>query len=94
VFYGLYCAFIVVGAGVVIIPNAPLLGIIFYSPVLNGVLLPVVLVLMLLLINNKRLMGRWTNGLAFNVIAWSTVAIVSILTLVSTLQIVFPQIGS
>jgi Mn2+/Fe2+ NRAMP family transporter len=94
VFYGLYLAFIVIGAGVVIIPNAPLLAIIFYSQVLNGVLLPVVLVLMLLLINNKRIMGRWTNGLGFNVIAWATVVIVSILTVISTIQIVFPQIGS
>jgi len=94
IFYGLYFAFIIVGAGVVIVPNAPLLAIIFYSQVLNGVLLPVVLVLMLLLINNKRLMGRWTNSVTFNVIAWATVVIVSVLTLVSTLQIIFPAIGS
>jgi Mn2+/Fe2+ NRAMP family transporter len=58
------------------------------------VLLPVVLVLMLLLINNKTLMGSWTNGLGFNIIAWTTVAIVSILTFVSTVQIIFPQLGS
>jgi NRAMP (natural resistance-associated macrophage protein)-like metal ion transporter len=94
VFYGLYLAFIVIGAGVVIVPNAPLLAIIFYSQVLNGVLLPVVLVLMLLLVNDKQLMGRWTNGLAFNAIAWATVVIVSVLTAISTLQLVFPQIGS
>lgn len=92
-FYGLYLGFIVIGAGVVIIPNAPLLAIIFYSQVLNGVLLPVVLVLILVLINNKRLMGRWTKGVAFNIIAWMTVAIVSILTFVSTLQTIFPQLG-
>ena len=78
----------------VIIPNAPLLAIIFYSQVLNGALLPVVLVLTLLLINNRHLMGTWTNGLVFNIIAWTTVVIVSVLTLISTLQIVFPQIGS
>jgi Mn2+/Fe2+ NRAMP family transporter len=94
IFYGLYFGFIIIGAGVVIIPNAPLLAIIFYSQVLNGVLLPVVLVLMLLLINNKRIMGRFTNNVAFNAIAWATVAIVSVLTFVSTLQIIFPQIGS
>ena len=93
IFYGLYLGFIVIGAGVVIVPNAPLLAIIFYSQVLNGVLLPVVLVLMLVLINNKRLMGRWTNGVAFNIIAWMTVALVSILTFVSTLQTIFPQLG-
>jgi NRAMP (natural resistance-associated macrophage protein)-like metal ion transporter len=94
IFYSFYLALILVGAGVVIVPGAPLLGIIFYSQVLNGVLLPVVLVLMLLLINNKRLMGTWTNGPAFNVIAWATVAIVGALTLVSTAQIIFPSLGS
>jgi NRAMP (natural resistance-associated macrophage protein)-like metal ion transporter len=94
IFYGFYLALIVIGAGVVIFPGAPLLGIIFYSQVLNGVLLPIVLVLMLLLINNKRLMGRWTNGPVFNVIAWATVIIVGALTVVSTAQIVFPALGS
>jgi NRAMP (natural resistance-associated macrophage protein)-like metal ion transporter len=94
VFYGLYLALIIIGAGTVIVPGAPLLAIIFYSQVLNGVLLPVVLVLMLLLVNNKRLMGRWTNTLSFNVIAWSTAVVVAILTLISTAQVIFPQIGS
>ena len=93
-FYSLYLALIVIGAGIVIIPGAPLLAIIFYSQVLNGVLLPVVLVLMLLLINNKRLMGRWTNNLAFNIIAWGTAIVVGILTVISTVQTLFPQIGS
>jgi NRAMP (natural resistance-associated macrophage protein)-like metal ion transporter len=94
VFYTFYLALIAIGAGTVIIPGAPLLGIIFYSQVLNGVLLPIVLVLMLLLINNKRLMGRWTNSPLFNVIAWATVVIVGVLTLVSTVQIIFPALGS
>jgi NRAMP (natural resistance-associated macrophage protein)-like metal ion transporter len=93
IFYSLYLGLIVIGAGVVIIPGAPLIGIIFYSQVLNGMLLPVVLVLMLLLINNKRLMGTWTNGVAFNVIAWSTVIIVAILTVISTVQGVFAPSG-
>jgi len=94
IFYGFYLALIVVGAGAVVIPGAPLGAIIFYSQVLNGMLLPIVLVLMLLLINNKRLMGTWTNSRTFNVIAWATVVIVGALTLVSTAQIVFPQLGS
>jgi NRAMP (natural resistance-associated macrophage protein)-like metal ion transporter len=94
VFYGLYLALIVIGAGAVIIPGAPLVAIIFYSQVLNGVLLPVVLVLMLLLINNKRLMGKWTNNWAFNVIAWATVVVVGILTAISTAQAIFPSIGA
>ncbi len=93
VFYGFYLALIIVGAGIVVVPGAPLGGIIFYSQVLNGMLLPIVLVLMLLLINNKRLMGTWTNGVAFNVVAWATVFIVGALTIASTLQLVFPSLG-
>jgi len=89
VFYGLYLALIVIGAGFVLIPGAPLLATIFYSQVLNGVLLPVVLVLMLLLINNRRLMGEHVNGLAFNLIAWATVIIVGVLTIVSVGQQIF-----
>ncbi len=93
IFYSLYLALITIGAAIVVAPGAPLLGIIFYSQVLNGMLLPIVLVLMLLLINNKRLMGTWTNNLAFNIIAWTTVVIVGLLTIVSTTQIVFPSLG-
>ena len=93
-FYGLYAALIVIGAGTVLIPNAPLLGIIFWSQVVNGALLPVVLVLMLLLINNKVLMGKYTNSVLFNIVAWATVIIVGLLTVVSTLQLFFPSLGS
>jgi Mn2+/Fe2+ NRAMP family transporter len=70
------------------------LGIIFYSQVLNAVLLPIVLVLMLLLINKPRLMGRHTNSVLFNVIAWATVIIVAVLTVVSTVQSALPGSGS
>jgi NRAMP (natural resistance-associated macrophage protein)-like metal ion transporter len=94
IFYSLYLSLIVIGAGAVLIPGSPLLAIIFYSQVLNGALLPLVLVLMLLLINNKRLMGTWTNGVVFNTIAWATVVIVGVLTLISTAQTIFPSLGS
>jgi hypothetical protein len=59
---------IVIGAGFVLLPGAPLLATIFYSQVLNGVLLPVVLVLMLILIliNNPRIMGKYVNGISHN----------------------------
>jgi NRAMP (natural resistance-associated macrophage protein)-like metal ion transporter len=94
VFYALYLTLIVLGAGFVLIPNAPLVAIIFYSQVLNGVLLPVVLVLMLLLINRPRLMGTYVNGVFFNAIAWATVIIVGVLTVVSTIQTVFQGNGA
>lgn len=89
VFYSLYLGLIVIGAGFVLIPNAPLVATIFYSQVLNGVLLPVVLVLMLLLINKPKLMGKYVNNFAFNAIAWATVVIVGLLTIVSTIQTIF-----
>ncbi|TAM61049.1 divalent metal cation transporter [bacterium] len=94
VFYSLYLGLIVIGAGLVLIPGAPLLQIIFYSQVLNGALLPVILILMLLLINNRRLMGTYVNGRLLNTIAWATVVIVGVLTVVSTIQLIFPQLGS
>ncbi|MGB6522862.1 MAG: Nramp family divalent metal transporter [Candidatus Cybelea sp.] len=94
VFYGFYLVLILIGAITVIVPGAPLVPIIFYSQVLNGMLLPIVLVLMLLLINNKKLMGKWTNGPLFNVIAWTTAVIVGILTVISTAQLIFPSLGS
>jgi Mn2+/Fe2+ NRAMP family transporter len=85
---------IVIGAGFVLIPGAPLLGVIFYSQVINGMLLPVILVLMLLLINRKQIMGAYTNGVVFNAIAWATVVIVGLLTVVSTVQSLVPGTGS
>jgi NRAMP (natural resistance-associated macrophage protein)-like metal ion transporter len=89
IFYSLYLGLIVIGAGFVLTPGAPLLATIFYSQVLNGILLPIVLVLMLLLINNRALMGTYVNNHAFNAIAWATVATVGVLTIVSTVQLIF-----
>ncbi|GAC1572868.1 MAG: Nramp family divalent metal transporter [Candidatus Elarobacter sp.] len=94
VFYGLYAGLIFVGGGIVLLaPDSFQQIIIFYSQVLNGVLLPLVLVLMLLLINRTKLMGAYTNNLAFNVIAWGTVGIVGALTVVSTVQTVLGGFG-
>ncbi|MBV8246348.1 MAG: Nramp family divalent metal transporter [Candidatus Eremiobacteraeota bacterium] len=94
IFYSFYLALVVIGAGVVILPGAPLLAIIFYSQVANGMLLPIVLVLMLLLVNNRRLMGRYVNGLVLNVITWASVVIVAVLTVISTVQSFFPPPSS
>ncbi len=79
-FYWLYTALIAGGAAVVLIPNFPLIKWAIESQALNGVLLPVVIVLMLLLINRKDLMGKHTNSHWFNAIAWLTAIVVSILS--------------
>ena len=80
-FYWLYTILIIVGAGVILIPNMPLIKVMFWSQVLNGVMLPFVLIFMLLLINNKDLMGDHVNTRTFNIIAWVTVVIMIVLTL-------------
>ena len=81
VFYWLYTALIVSGAGVLLIPSFPLTHIMVLSQVVNGVVLPFVLIFMLLLTNDRELMGEHVNSRAFNVVAWVTVAVMIGLTL-------------
>ena len=81
IFYSLYTLLIVVGAGVVLIPKFPLIQMILLSQVLNGILLPFVLIFMVLLINKVDIMGEWTNSRSFNIISWATVVIMIGLTL-------------
>ncbi len=80
-FYWLYTGLIVVGAGVILLPNIPLVQITVLSQVVNGITLPFVLIFMLLLINKKDLMGEHRNSRTFNVIAWATTVIMIALTL-------------
>ncbi len=81
IFYGLYTLLIVVGAGVVLIPGFPLVKMILLSQVLNGILLPFVLIFMVLLINKVDIMGEWVNSRAFNIVSWAAVVIMIGLTL-------------
>jgi NRAMP (natural resistance-associated macrophage protein)-like metal ion transporter len=81
-FYWFYTLLLATGAAIVLIPNFPLVKFIILSQVLNGVLLPVVLVFMLSLINRFELMGKYTNTRWFNAISWITVVIVTVLSLV------------
>ena len=81
-FFGLYAAIIVIGAGVVLLPHFPLMSIMYFSQVGNGILLPFILIFMLFLINDKEIMGEFTNSRFFNIISIFTVAIVIALTLV------------
>jgi len=81
-FYWFYTFLIATGAGVILIPGLPLLKIILGSQVVNGMVLPFVLVFMLLLINKKELMGEYVNTRFFNVIAWTTAVVSIVLTLI------------
>jgi Mn2+/Fe2+ NRAMP family transporter len=79
-FYGFYSLMIFLGAGIILLPNMPLIGIMYVSQVVNGIVLPLVLVFMLLLINDRTLMGEHVNGPVFNLVAWLTVAVMIVLT--------------
>ena len=81
-FYWFYTLLIALGAATVLIPNFPMIQVAILSQVLNGVLLPVVMIFMLRLINKHDLMGKYTNSLWFNVVAWATAGIVTGLSLV------------
>ena len=71
-FYWLYTALIVLGAGVLLIPRFPLFRFMVLSQVVNGILLPFVLIFMLLLVNDKELMGDHVNSRWYNVVSWAT----------------------
>ena len=79
-FYWLYTFLIVAGAGVILIPEFPLLKITILSQVLNGILLPFVLIFMLLLVNKEYLMGKHVNSRTYNVIAVATTVIMIVLS--------------
>lgn len=82
VFYWLYTILIIAGGAVILMPNVPLVKISILSQVVNGVVLPFVLIAMLILINKHDLMGRHTNTRFYNIVAWATTIIVIVLSLV------------
>ncbi len=89
-FFWLFTIIIAISAGLILIPNAPLMTIMFVSQVVNGAVLPFVLMFMIKLINDKNLMGTYVNGPVFNIIARLTVVIMIFLTVVMTIDIMFP----
>jgi Mn2+/Fe2+ NRAMP family transporter len=74
-FFILYTGILVVSAIIILIPGAPLIAISLWSQVANGILLPVVLISMILLINNKKIMGQYINKPAGNIVGWTAVVL-------------------
>jgi len=74
-FYWLYTGIIVLGVIIILIPNAPLIAITLWSQIINGLLLPVVLVCMILLVNNRKIMGEHINKPVQNIIGWTSIVI-------------------
>ncbi len=74
VFVGLFTVLVVLGALVAMIPGVPVVGLLLVVQVIDGVLLPIELIFIMRLINDKEIMGRYTNGRLYNVVAWIAVA--------------------
>jgi NRAMP (natural resistance-associated macrophage protein)-like metal ion transporter len=90
-FYALYTAIIAVGAGMILMPGVPLLRIILVSQIMNGVLLPFVLIFMVILINRKDLMGSFTNGPVYNVVTWGATVILIALSVLMLVTSFLPE---
>ena len=80
-FYGLYCFIIFFSGFVILAPNLPLISIMYVSQILNGLVLPIILVFILYLVNNKSVMRNFSNGRIFNFLAWVSVIVLIILSL-------------
>ena len=81
-FFSLFTAFIVLGAGVALIPNIPIFPLLVGIQVLNGVLLPIILVFLLILINDEKMMGGLKNTPISNLLGWGTFAMITVAVVV------------
>ena len=92
-FIVLYTLIIVIGAGVTLfVPQQNLVFVLNLPNVVGGMLLPVILVLMILLCNNRRLLGRYVKGPVLNIIAWVTTIVMTVLTGLIILTTIFPNL--
>ena len=80
-FYIIYTSILIISIIIILIPNAPLISISLWSQVLNGLMLPVVLISMIVLINKPSIMGKYVNKTINNIICWTSVIILVILSL-------------
>ncbi len=81
IFLGVFTFLVVLGATVAMMPGLSLIRVLIVTQVINGVLLPVILIAVLKLVNNRELMGTHVNGPLYNIAAWLTTIIVSVLSI-------------
>jgi Mn2+/Fe2+ NRAMP family transporter len=94
VFFGLYTVIIVLGAAIVLWPTISLYQVMLTTQVVNGVLLPPILVFMVLIASKKSIMGEYINSRFFNIVSWLFTSILIILTLLLILTTIFPELVS
>jgi len=92
IFLGTFTFLVAVGAAIAIIPSLPLIRVLLFTQVINGLLLPIVLFAVLRLVNNREVMGKYVNGPIYNIAAWLTAIVVTILSALYILITLFPAI--
>ncbi|HEY6188926.1 MAG TPA: divalent metal cation transporter [Pyrinomonadaceae bacterium] len=92
IFIGIFTFLVTVGALVAVIPGLPLIRVLLVTQVMNGLLLPVLLFAILRLVNDRELMGTYVNGTIYNVAAWLTAIVVSLLSLLLIATTIFPNL--
>jgi Mn2+/Fe2+ NRAMP family transporter len=92
IFLGIFTFLVATGALVAMIPGLPLIRVLLVTQVINGLLLPVILIAVLRLVNNRELMGEYRNGRLLNVAAWLTTIIVSALSILLIAAAIFPNL--
>ena len=93
-FYIIIASLIILSASIILLPNIPLVWLMIVAQVVNGIILPFILVAMLFLINNEKLMGKYVNGSVYNVVIWITVAVMIILTILMVVTTFWPGLFS
>ena len=89
VFQSIFTGLIILSVLITLIPGLPIIQVLIVLQDLNAAMLPILLVFIILLVNNRRLMGRFVNGLVFNIISWATVALITTLIVLLLLSTIF-----
>ncbi len=92
-FMGIFTGLIVMGAGITLIPSLPLIPLLIFAQVVNGLLLPIVLISIVRLAGSREILGRHANGKTYGAIGWITVVVVSILSAVMVMTTVLGWFG-
>jgi Mn2+/Fe2+ NRAMP family transporter len=91
-FYVILSSMLLLGALVSILPNMPLIFLLLSSQVINGILIPFILIAILVLINNKKIMGEYVNSRIYNILAWSGSIAIILVTLLLIATTLFPNL--
>ena len=91
-FFTLFIGLLVIGAGIMLIPGVPIAGVAIGTQTLDGILLPILLVFIIMLANDRRLLGSRSNGPIYNIIAVSLASVLILLTSVLVFTTLFPGV--